>query len=218
MTGLSSEERSLIVRHAAVLGVAVSATQLEALGGYVDLVVAWNHRRRLVGSRSRADIIARHILDCLAPARILGAGLDVADIGTGAGLPGIVLAIAVSGARFTLIDSRRLAANLVRDAARSLGLANVTVLEAAVEDLGDTTERSFDATIARAWSDLRSMLLVSERLLRPGGRAIAMKGPRVYEELRDLGDAHRSAFEDPILAEYNLPGRRRRAMLVFHRC
>ena len=218
MAEASDDDLDRLQRQAAELGVRLTAMQVDRLGRFVDALEIWNRRYRLVGSRSRRDLLELHVLDSLAPIRLLDSDREVADIGTGGGFPGIPMAIAMPEARFTLIDNRRIAANFVREATRALMLTNVSMLESEVERVAGTADEPgrFDVTIARAWTSLGPFLEVSARLLRPGGMAIAMKGPRVEEELAAQDEA-RALFGEPERSAYEIPGRRGRVLVSFVR-
>ncbi len=194
---------------------------VETLGRFVALLDVWAVRHRLVGSREHRTLVTHHLVDSLAPARCLPQGSMVLDIGSGAGFPGIPLAVARPDLQLVLLDSRRLPISFMGDVVRSLGLSNVDIVEARVEDVAretDLTGRRFDVTIARAWARLPRLLQVSARILPTSGVAVAMKGPSVNEELAACGGAMRGfRLKDRI--EYTLPDRRtpQRVLLVFEK-
>ena len=127
----------------------------------------------LVAASDRDRILERHILDCLrAIAVVRPVDRDIVDIGTGAGLPGLVLAIALPDRRLTLVDSRARAAGFVELAAEELGLSNVDVRHARVEDV----EVSAHLATARAFADVERSWAAGCRILRPGGRLVYFAG------------------------------------------
>jgi len=201
------------------LGVELSETQLESLAQFLALIRLWNRRFRLVGTRDLPGQINKHILDSLVPARILGSAGTLVDIGTGAGLPGVPLAICCPHLSVTLVDSRRVSANFVREVVRGMGLGNARVTEGRIECLMEKEHSfgPFDASISRAWTSPAKFLQVSAGLLRPGGMAVSMRGPVGSVAVGSLGDSARE-FETCGQLEYRLPGGGgRRTLVVFRR-
>jgi 16S rRNA (guanine527-N7)-methyltransferase len=162
------------------LGFPVSLAQpLEAYIGQIEL---FNAAFGLVSYRTRNELVVKHILDSLAPLSLLrerlaaDRPLHIADAGSGAGLPGIPLAIAAPQYRFTLIERGGKRASFLRQTAAALALANVDVLEA---DIAAAPERAFDAVCFRAFLPLDASLLKKLlRLLASGGFLAAWKGRR----------------------------------------
>ncbi|HEX7370953.1 MAG TPA: 16S rRNA (guanine(527)-N(7))-methyltransferase RsmG [Rhodanobacteraceae bacterium] len=148
---------------------------------YLDLLAKWNHAYNLTAVRDPAVMVSRHLLDSLAALPFV-AGPALADIGSGAGLPGIPLAIARPELAVTLIESNGKKARFLREAARSLPLPNVTIAQARVQDASDT----FDTITARAFASLADMLVWGGHLLAPGGRWLALKGQLDHDEITDI--------------------------------
>lgn len=218
MADRSREEREAIERHAARLEVHLSSLQAEQLHEYLGQLDTWNSRIRLVGTRDRGRLISHHIVDSLGAAPLMAARARAIDIGSGAGLPGIPLAVACPGTSITLVESRRRPVSFLSEVVRRLDLGNVRVLEERIEVLAgdEATLGSFDATITRAWEALDGFLAVSSALLQPGGIAIAMKGPRANYELEGLGDVSRG-FGTVRRMPYEIEGANVRVLLVFER-
>jgi 16S rRNA (guanine527-N7)-methyltransferase len=150
----------------------------DRLLAYVALLARWNAAYNLSAVRDPAEMVTRHLLDSLAILPHV-AGETLADLGSGAGLPGIPLAIATPGRRVTLVDSNGKKARFLRAAVRELGLANATVAEQRVEAVSG----SFDCITARAFASLADMLALGGHLLAPGGSWLALKGRLDEEEL-----------------------------------
>lgn len=168
---------------AKALGLALDAEQIALLHRYLDLLEKWNRAYNLTAVRKRAVMEVEHILDSLAVAPYVQqqrAGL-VVDIGSGAGLPGMVLAIAVPQNRYLLIDSNGKKTRFLKQAAHELGLAHVAVMQARIEDV--TPPADMVAVISRAFASLPEMVQGCRHLLAPGVRLLAMKGMRPEEEL-----------------------------------
>lgn len=219
MAGLLEDELELLRAGAAAGGVRLTGSQEVILSSFLDLLLVWSRRYRLVGTRDRSVLITHHLADSLVPAGVLGDQGSIIDIGSGAGLPGIPLAVVRPDLRFVLLDSRRVPCGFMREAVRRLGLANVGVREARVEAVAGELESSggeFDATISRAWANLSPFLQVSARLLKAGGVAVAMKGPGLERELAACGE-ELDLFERSDDTEYSLPGKLgpRRLLAIF---
>jgi 16S rRNA (guanine527-N7)-methyltransferase len=217
-------ERESIERYAARLGVQLSSGQAERLHDFLGELDTWNRTLRLVGTRDRSRLITHHVVDSLAAAPLVASRSRVIDIGSGAGLPGIPLAISCPGSSFTLIDSRRRTVSFMSETVRRLGLDNVRIVEGRIEALvrtaapgiGHDSLDRFDAAITRAWANLNRFLSVSAALLTPGGIAIAMKGPRAESEIERLGGASR-AFEAGRRVVYDIEGATVRVLLLFEK-
>ena len=145
---------------------------------YVALLSRWNAAYNLTAVREPGEMITRHLVDSLAIVPYV-TGESLADLGSGAGLPGIVLAIVAPERRVTVVDSNGKKARFLREAARSLKLANVKVIEGRVEDV----EGRYDCITARAFATLADMLAWGGQLLAENGAWLAMKGRVLDEEL-----------------------------------
>jgi len=168
---------------AAELGVPLAAGQVETLLAYVRLLEKWGRAYNLTAVATPGAMVVRHLLDSLAIGPYLR-GERCLDVATGAGLPGLVLAVAYPDRRWTLLDSSGKKTRFCRQAAIELGLATVEVVQARVEHF--RPERSFDSVTARAWGRLEEVLGKVTRLVRPGGRILVMKGVYPAAELADL--------------------------------
>lgn len=138
---------------------------------YLDLLAKWNHAYNLTAVRDPREMVSRHLLDSLAVLPFVH-GDTLADLGSGAGLPGIPLAIARAGLAVTLVESNGKKARFLREAVRGLPLANVQVVQARVQDAAGR----FDTVTARAFASLADMLAWGGHLLAPDGRWLALKG------------------------------------------
>ena len=180
MTGPLAE---VLAAGAAALGVPLAAGEVETLLAYVRLLEKWSRAYNLTAVAGLEAMVVLHLLDSLAIGPYLR-GDRCLDVATGAGLPGLVLAIADPGRRWTVLDSSGKKTRFCRQAVIELGLTSVEVVQARVEDFHP--ERPFDAVTARAWSRLDEVLGKVTRLVRPGGRILLMKGTHPAAELADL--------------------------------
>ena len=179
------------------LGIALDETAIARLLDYVDLLERWNAAYNLTAVRDPAEMVTRHLVDSLAILPFVS-GATLADLGSGAGLPGIPLAIAAPERETLLVDSNGKKARFLREAVRRLGLERVRVAESRVEDV----EGTFDCITARAFASLADMLGWGGHLLAPGGVWLAMKGRIAEDEL----DAVPAGFRVGKVVALNVPG------------
>ena len=162
----------------AALGLALPEKAEEKLLAYLALLSKWNRTYNLTAVRDEAAMVSHHLLDSLAVLPHLGATGTLADVGSGAGLPGLPLAIARPALELVSIEANQKKSAFQQQAKIELGLANVAIHCGRVEDLKPAT--LFDAVISRAFSDLAEFVRLAGQLVRAGGRLLAMKG--VYPE------------------------------------
>jgi len=155
----------------AALDLDLSDAVCDRLIAYVELLARWNAAYNLTAVRDPGEMVARHLLDSLAIAPHV-TGTTLADLGSGAGLPGIPLALVAPERQVTLVDSNGKKARFLREAVRALKLANVRVIEGRVQDVPG----QFDCVTARAFATLADMLGWAGGLLADGGSWLAMKG------------------------------------------
>jgi 16S rRNA (guanine527-N7)-methyltransferase len=160
------------------LGLELDDAAIERLLAYVELLERWNAAYNLTAVRDPAEMVTRHLLDSLAILPHVQ-GATLADLGSGAGLPGIPLAIAAPEREILLVDSNGKKARFLREAVRRLGLARVRVAESRVENV----EGSFDCITARALASLAEMLGWGGHLLAQDGIWLALKGRFPQDEL-----------------------------------
>jgi 16S rRNA (guanine527-N7)-methyltransferase len=172
-----------LIPAAAALGVALTEHDAARLLRLLAELVRWNQRFNLTAIEGHERMLTHHLLDSLAVHRYLH-GRAVADVGTGAGFPGLPLALVNPERRFTPIDAIGKKIRFVSHAVRALGLANVEPLHARVEDLAP--ERPFDTVIARAFAPLPQLLSAAAALCGPDTRVLAMKGKWPASELAAL--------------------------------
>ena len=194
-------------------GVGLSGEQNDALALYAGLLLEWNQKVNLISRKDEQNVWTSHILHALAPLLYLKipAGLEVLDLGTGGGLPGIPLAIARPDMHVTLVDSIRKKTAAVEEMLRQLPLGNVQVRTSRVEELPRDPRTGFDLVLTRAVAPLTDLLKWTRGLYRrrPAGALeletpagprrlpllIAWKGGDLADELRQAGLRHpRTAF------------------------
>jgi 16S rRNA (guanine527-N7)-methyltransferase len=154
----------------------VAGRPAQALAQYIELLEKWSQRTNLISLHDQRRIVRRHITDSFAfcQATVIPPGAAVLDLGSGAGLPGIPLAIIREDLQITLLDSKRMRALFLREVVEQLGLLNVRVLNERVEALA--RQRSFNVVTARAVASVEQLWEWSKELLLPGGRMVTQKG------------------------------------------
>jgi 16S rRNA (guanine527-N7)-methyltransferase len=184
---------------AAQLGIPLSAAQAGQLLRLLDELDDWNQRMNLTAIRERSQQITKHLLDSLA---IHGhmRGAHVADIGAGAGFPGLPLAVALPQHHFTLIDSTAKKLKFVEHAALTLGLHNVQTVHTRAENY--RPKERFDCVVSRAVGPIGTFVKWSGHLCVGGGRLLAMKGRYPTDELASIP----SGWKLAAVHRLNIPG------------
>jgi len=162
---------------------ALPTTLAPRLLDYLALLDRWNKAYNLTAIRDPREMLVKHLLDSLAMHAHVEPG-RLADLGTGPGLPGIPLAIAKPELQVALVESNGKKARFLREAVRQLQLDNARVLESRAEEVDEPG--AFDLITARALDRLAGILAVGGHLLAADGQLLAMKGPRVDEEVAEL--------------------------------
>lgn len=163
----------------AQMDLVVAEADQQKLVQYVTTLHKWNKTHNLTAIRNPEQMIGRHLLDSLSIANYIH-GQTLLDVGSGAGLPGIPLALVKPHLNVTLIDSVLKKTRFMLFAASSLGLGNVTVKHARVESL--IKEEGYDIIVARAFSSIDKLCEVTEHLLAPNGQIVAMIGKPLETE------------------------------------
>ena len=184
---MSGDAEAVLRDGLAALGLSLSDAQVRQLLDYQSLIGKWNKVYNLTAVRDPAEMLTHHLLDSLAAAlplqkQLQSRGLATAsllDVGSGAGLPGVVLAICCPGLAVTCVDTVGKKAAFIKQAALALGLSNLTGLHARVESI----TQSFDVICSRAFASLADFTGWSQVALAPGGVWMALKGKHPAEEL-----------------------------------
>ena len=158
------------------LGLESNENFISNLEAYLVLLSRWNRVTNLSGIKRLKEMVPIHLLDSLSVHAFIE-GNTILDVGSGAGLPGIPLAILYPKKFFTLLDSNGKKTRFMRQAVIDLKLDNVQIIKERVESF----QGEFDHVISRAFSSLRNFLDSSERLVKPGGTLLAMKGDKVEQ-------------------------------------
>ncbi|MFU8838287.1 MAG: 16S rRNA (guanine(527)-N(7))-methyltransferase RsmG [Thiohalomonadaceae bacterium] len=168
------------IRH---LELALPEGTVDALLVYLAMLIKWNKAFNLTAVRTPGEMVTRHLLDSLAVVPHLH-GQRIIDVGSGAGLPGIPLALAFPQREFVLLDSNSKKTRFLTQVRAELGLANLSVVHGRVEDYHPSP--GFDCVISRAYASIADILSSSGHLLDEHGEFLAMKGGLPEQELAAL--------------------------------
>ena len=207
---MSPELTETLAAGLTALGLSPAPAALDQLGRYCDLLLEKNQVMNLTAITEPAEVVRRHFLDsaALLPTRALQ-GKAVVDVGTGAGFPGLVLAILDPSAHLTLLDSQGKRLDWLAEVVGELGLDNVTILQGRAEELGldkDQRER-YDTAVSRAVAALPVLAELCLPLVKPGGLFLAMKSNKTDEEIEAAAPIIQTlGGEPPFVMDYRLPG------------
>ncbi len=170
----------------------------EKLGILIDELERWNRKVNLTSIRDREEMITAHLIDSLVAAPLLE-GVTILDVGTGAGFPGLPLAIVQPERQFTLLDSNNKKIMFAQHAAGLLGLSNVSAVKGRGEDYAPG--HGFDTVIARALAALPRLVEIAGHHVREDGVFVALKGRYLADELEQIETPWCHA-----VTELNVPG------------
>ena len=184
---MEGENRDLLVEGAKAFGVHLNQERVALFDRYLKELLKWNQKINLTAIRTEKGIVLKHFLDSLSVYPYLPAHASLLDLGSGAGFPGIPLKIVEPSFGITLVDSVLKKVDFQRHIIRVLGLEGVKTIHGHVQEkeIPEKVEGRCDVVISRAFSDLKTFLLLSGPFLRDGGLAVAMKG-EVNEGERDV--------------------------------
>ena len=177
------------------LGIPQDEALVTAFASYLRLLAQWNENINLTGIRELADMVPLHILDSLT-ARPFLKGERIVDVGCGAGLPGIPLALTEPARHFTLVDGTLKKIRFVQQAIADLGLANAEALHVRIEDHKPVP--LYDTVICRALSSLPDFVRRAGSVVTPGGQLLAMKGKLPADEIKALPKGWQASAVTPV--------------------
>lgn len=183
--------RSVLLQGLQSLGLSLSEAQVSQLLAYLDLLQKWNKVYNLTAVRDPAEMMTHHLLDSLSAIRPLlhqsgGRALKLLDVGSGGGLPGVVIAITCPHIDVSCVDTVGKKAAFIQQAAATLKLPNLRGVHARVESLKAEEGGGFDVVCSRAFASLVDFVTWSRPALKPGAVWMAMKGKHPVEELLAL--------------------------------
>lgn len=170
----------------------LSSSQLELFDAYIELLLKWNGKVRLISTSDESRIVKRHIVESLVVTGIkqIPRYSSVLDLGAGAGLPGIPLKIADPTIRLTLLDSRRMKSLFLEEAVRTLKLDEAQVVHDRAEKMAEKFAGKFDRVVARAVSSLYNLWQWASPVLKKDGVLLAQKGGDLSHETDELLTAY----------------------------
>ncbi|WP_243061756.1 16S rRNA (guanine(527)-N(7))-methyltransferase RsmG [Humibacter sp. RRB41] len=181
---------------------AIFGARIDSARAFADALAREGEERGLIGPLEPPRLWTRHVINCALVAPVLSPGV-VGDIGSGAGLPGIVLAIARPDVRFVLIEPMERRVVWLEEQVRALGLDNVEVVRARAEDV--KLPRKLDQVTARAVSAFRKLAPIAAPLVRDGGELVLMKGENASAEIdaaaKEIRRLHLSDVHVEVLGE-----------------
>lgn len=166
----------------------ITTAMQDQLLAYLELLQKWGEVHNLTAIRNPEEMVMLHILDSLSITRFLH-GNNIVDVGTGAGLPGIPLAIMHPEKHFTLVDSNNKKTRFLNQVIYELGIKNIEVIHSRSEDFHP--ERCFDSIITRAFASLKEMLTATAHLACHDGQFLAMKGTYPEQEIQEISEDFR---------------------------
>jgi 16S rRNA (guanine527-N7)-methyltransferase len=146
---------------------------------YKDLLIKWNKVFNLISVKGVDEIVTHHFLDCLAVVPFIE-GKNVLDVGSGAGLPGIIIGLCYPEKNITLVDSVGKKTTFLKQTCAELNLSNITIINKRVEDI--TTNKLFDSIIARAFAEMQVLIDLTRHLIEDKGVWYGMKSKKFNEE------------------------------------
>lgn len=206
---MSNKLLQLLVNGCNDLSLKISEETQKKLIDYVFLLKKWNQTYNLTAINEAKEIIVNHILDSLAIIPYIQ-GTNILDVGTGAGLPGIPLALTFPNKRFVLLDSNNKKTRFLFYVITTLKIFNVEIINQRVENY--RTQKTdnfagFDTIITRAFSSLKNILKKTKHLYSPNGCLLAMKGKIPKEEIEEIN-------YPVIVYNLNIPGLRKERHLI----
>jgi len=183
---VSSDFKARLMQGIGELEINVSHEQVDALLEYHRLLVKWNSAYNLTAIRNAMAMIDRHLVDSLGVIEYLSDIKRLIDVGTGGGMPGIIIAIMFPGMQITLLDSNGKKTRFLQQVKMSLKLENVTVVQSRLEAFDVSQDALFDCITSRAFATLKDMVEKSHQLLADNGQYLAMKGLYPTDEISQL--------------------------------
>jgi 16S rRNA (guanine527-N7)-methyltransferase len=196
---VAANARDIIADGASALGLELTAGQRDAIAAYLALLAKWNDRYNLTAIREPSRMITHHALDALAVVPRLPdrQGLRVLDVGTGAGIPGILLAIARPDWRVTLLDANQKKIAFVTQAIAELGLGNADAVQVRVERFA--AKAPYDVVLSRAFASLADFAAGAQSHVAHDGALYAMKGVVPDDEIAQLPAGVRVVAAEPLV-------------------
>ena len=186
MKSLTDEEFiTTLIQECKKQNIELDESKAQALKKYKELLVEWNEKMNLTAITEDYEVIVKHFVDCLECTHLITNEKKIIDVGTGAGFPGMPLAIYYPQIEFTLLDGLNKRLIFLEEVVNKLGLKNVKIVHARAEEAARNEEyfESFDAVVSRAVANLPVLLEYTSPYVKVNGKCIVMKGDNAKEEL-----------------------------------
>lgn len=167
----------------------IAEEQMQKFFSYMELLLEWNQKMNLTAITDPKEIILKHFIDSMTISPYIEEEKKVIDVGTGAGFPGIPLAIICPNTSFTLIDALNKRISFLKEVVTKLQLSNVVVEHARAEDFAKENREKYDIATSRAVANLPVLLEYLLPFVKKEGKCICMKGPNIQEELDEAKKA-----------------------------
>lgn len=171
--------------------IAINEKQCVELAEYKNMLLEWNEKMNLTAITDEYEIIVKHFVDCLECTKVIKDEKNIIDVGTGAGFPGMVLAIYYKDKNFTLLDALNKRLIFLQEVVNKLGLKNVKIVHARAEEIARTGEYKevYDASVSRAVANLPVLLEYTSPFVKVNGTCIVMKGDSIEDEIKISANA-----------------------------
>ncbi len=217
---MEAENRNLLVEGGKTFGIDLDEKAIEAFDLYLKELLKWNQKINLTAIRSEKGIVLKHLVDSFSVYPYLHKNSRALDIGSGAGFPGIPLKIVQPALGMTLIDAVRKKVDFQRHIIRTLGIKGIEAIHGRAQDkeILQNLGGRYDITLSRAFSDLRTFLVLSSPFLKEKGTAIAMKGDADDQDMGLLTEAEGAPYRLEKSVSLTLPfSSFKRTILLFQK-
>lgn len=187
----NEEFKQILCKECEQQNIAINEKQVVELCMYKDLLIEWNEKMNLTAITDEYEIIVKHFVDCLECTKVIKDEKNIIDVGTGAGFPGMVLAIYYENKKFTLLDALNKRLIFLQEVVNKLGLKNVKIVHGRAEEIAREEEykETFDASVSRAVANLPVLLEYTSPFVKVNGKCVVMKGDSVEEEVKISSNA-----------------------------
>lgn len=178
--------KEMLCKECKLQNIEINEEVIQKLSIYKDLLLEWNEKMNLTAITDEYEIIVKHFVDCLECSKAIKDEKKIIDVGTGAGFPGMVLAIYYPDIEFTLLDGLNKRLIFLQEVVDKLGLTNVKIVHGRAEEVVriDNLFNYYDASVSRAVANLPVLLEYVSPYVKVGGYSIVMKGDSVEEEIK----------------------------------
>lgn len=174
---------------AKLINIELEENQIEKFYNYMNLLLEWNEKINLTAITEPNEVILKHFIDSITILKYIENNIQVVDVGTGAGFPGIPLNIVNNNANYALVDSLNKRINFLNEVIEKVALKNINTVHSRIEDFAKNNKETFDIATSRAVASLNILLEYLLPLVKVGGICICMKGSNVKEEIESASKA-----------------------------